>query len=378
MSRSIASRRAARGFTLIELLVVIAIIAVLIALLLPAVQLAREAARRGQCINNMKQLGIALHNYESTNGSLPPGGLLTYNYSTSAWDLNSGFSAQGRMLGLLEQQAMYNAMNVWFQITKDPYGAAVNSTVLRSRVTPFLCPSDMPPNYVGTDQLAIIVAPGNNYFASLGSSMEYMNHDGTLGLTTVTTAAPPNGVFQSGGRAIGLRDIADGTSNTVAFGEWKVGSGNLQQISGQDIIFAGAEGISNPVGRNNPNLIMPDGWNLVLPWLVQCAVKGSMVGSRVQAQKTVRLGEEWSVSLSAHSMGNTILPPNARYLNCSTGGQGALNSPGVWGLSSRHPGGANVLTCDGSVKFLKDRINLNTLWALGSRNQGEVVSADSY
>src|SRR5215468_3401179 len=99
-----------RGFTLIELLVVIAIIAVLIALLLPAVQAAREAARRAQCVNNLKQIGIALHNYHTANDCFPPGGLVGFRYDTGANDLNGTYGAPARMLGFLEQQPLFNAI----------------------------------------------------------------------------------------------------------------------------------------------------------------------------------------------------------------------------------------------------------------------------
>jgi prepilin-type N-terminal cleavage/methylation domain-containing protein len=217
-------RRWRRGFTLIELLVVIAIIAVLIALLLPAVQAAREAARRAQCVNNMKQIGPALHNYHSVNDCFPPGGLIINNPSTGAALTNGSGSAHARLLGGLEQQAMYNAINWSLPLDGEPFGTTCNATVSLTRLSVFLCPSDTPPSYVGTGSspLGISTAPGNSYFACLGSCLEFSGQN---------TGGPPNGLFQYvgtlGNGRIGIRDVMDGTSNTIAFGEWKLGSGNL-------------------------------------------------------------------------------------------------------------------------------------------------------
>ena len=176
------------GFTLIELLVVIAIIAVLIALLLPAVQAAREAARRVQCVNNLKQIGLGLHNYVSANDCLPPGAFLTWSPVAQTQIINGDFSAHVRLLPYLEQQSLYNAANFSVSAINDVTGALINGTVTTTRLTAFLCPSDGPPTWLGTDDapMTTSVAPGNNYFASTGSSLEF-----DFG----QTGGPPNGVF---------------------------------------------------------------------------------------------------------------------------------------------------------------------------------------
>jgi prepilin-type processing-associated H-X9-DG protein len=109
-------------------------------------------------------------------------------------------------------------------------------------------------------------------------------------------------------------------------------------------------------------------------WLAQCTA--SIATKR--SNKTPALGENWSFILPGYTLGNVLLPPNPLYPNCTMNGAASLNAPGMYTLSSLHPGGANILMCDGSVKFLKNSTNMATVWALGSRAQGEVVSADSY
>ncbi len=363
--RSPGRARRRRGFTLIELLVVIAIIAVLIALLLPAVQAAREAARRAQCVNNLKQIGLALHNYHQTTDCFPPGGLnnVVGNNSTE----NAEFAPHARLLGSMEGQALYNAANFSVGVINDTYGEYANSTVSLTRLQVFLCPSNPLPSYLMTEwgaPLNLFPATGNCYFASVGAGLEY---------DSAQTAAPPNGVFQDGGAPLGLRDIMDGSSNTVAFGEWKLGTGVKTIITfPQDIIYPG----SMPAGitRNTPTMYMPAGQTALMTWLAQCV----KVATTSRQGKTPDMGSAWAFTLPGVTLGNLILPPNPQYINCTSNAASSLMSPGVWGLSSYHPGGANVLSCDGSVKFLKNSTNMNTIWALGSRAQGEIISADSY
>jgi prepilin-type N-terminal cleavage/methylation domain-containing protein/prepilin-type processing-associated H-X9-DG protein len=375
-----------RGFTLIELLVVIAIIAVLIALLLPAVQAAREAARRAQCVNNMKQLGLGLHNYHSINDCFPPGGLVGYNYPSSAYNLNGSYSAFARMLGSLEQQALYNAANWSLECDQDAYGTYANSTVTLMRLATFLCPSNPPPNYLGTGTAPLNTTncPGNNYYCSTGSSLEWGGYGGPLSGPAITSGGPPNGPFNSGGAPLGIRDFVDGSSNTIACGEWRTGSGQRANASPAlvtiptDVVMVGS--LPAGVSRNTATVSMP---NTVLAnglqkWLQMCTTTAGNSANR--GNKTTTLGENWSLGLPTVTIGNMLVPPNPKTVNCnnSTGSSNAVNQPGVFGLSSRHPGGANVLTCDGSVKFLKDSIASTTIWALGSRAGGEVIDASSY
>src|SRR3954467_3764950 len=181
-----------RAFTLIELLVGIAIIAVLIALLLPAVQAAREAARRAQCVNNIKQIGLALHNYHSSHECFPSGGLSVYDATAKALAGNAqDFSAHVRLLGAMENQVLFNAANFAYGcFNTDAYGCTANSTVSVARLATFLCPSDPAPGWNLLRVSGLLSnnrAPGNSYFASYGSGLEY---DGSV------TAGPPNGVFQ--------------------------------------------------------------------------------------------------------------------------------------------------------------------------------------
>ena len=166
-----------QGFTLIELLVVIAIIAVLIALLLPAVQAAREAARRSSCVNNMKQIGLALNNYESVNTSYPPGGLAVITATTKASVNNASFSTHARLLQFAEQGAIFNAMNFSYGCfnSVDTYGNAANSTASAATLAMFLCPSCTPPTWnINRDTGQSFRSPGNSYFASMGSTLEFL------------------------------------------------------------------------------------------------------------------------------------------------------------------------------------------------------------
>jgi prepilin-type N-terminal cleavage/methylation domain-containing protein/prepilin-type processing-associated H-X9-DG protein len=362
-------KRFRRGFTLIELLVVIAIIAVLIALLLPAVQAAREAARRAQCVNNMKQIGLALHNYHSSNDCFPPADIQTPNLSTGKLANNVGFSVHARMLGAMEQMAIYNSANFSASCVNEAIGFMINSTATLSKLSVFLCPSAPQPSYAMASWPAPMPsynATGNSYFASFGSGLEFI---------ATQAGGPPNGVFQVNGSALGIRDIQDGTSNTIAFGEWKIGTGNVSQISLQDVILSGQfpSGVARATGGSeempNPLLV-----NSFQTWLATCA--GMWKTTRVG--HTVELGMSWAYGVPGITMGNVLLAPNPKYPNCSTSGANAFNSPGVYGMSSFHSGGANVLMCDGSVKFLKSSTNMMTIWALGSRAQGEVLSADAY
>jgi prepilin-type N-terminal cleavage/methylation domain-containing protein/prepilin-type processing-associated H-X9-DG protein len=370
-----------RGFTLIELLVVIAIIAVLIALLLPAVQAAREAARRVQCVNNMKQIGLSLHNYHETNNSFPPGGLPMVHFGATTWQDNGSFSASARMLNFLEQQTLYNAANFSLEVDQASYPVWANFTVLSTRLSVFLCPSDQAPGWLGagTAPLTSITAPGNNYFASTGSSMEWRNTSSTQypGAGN-TSSGPPNGVFMVGGPAIGIQSITDGTSNTIAYGEWRVGSGIYTTITrATDIIMVGT--LPSGVTVNTPTVNMPLGSAGLIPWLQTCAANVANTADRGN-HKTISQGWTWVIGLPAWTLGNVLVPPNSNYPGCnqSTGSGNGLNQDGSYPMTSWHPGGANIVMCDGSVRFLKNSTSLQTVWALGSRNQGEVLSSDSY
>jgi prepilin-type N-terminal cleavage/methylation domain-containing protein/prepilin-type processing-associated H-X9-DG protein len=371
-----------RGFTLIELLVVIAVIAVLIALLLPAVQAAREAARRVQCVNNMKQIGLGLHNYHQTNNSFPPGGLPMMDFgSPGNWQDNASWSASARMLNFLEQQALFNAANFSHEVDQYAYPVWVNLTVVGTRLAVFLCPSDQAPGWVGagTAPLNTMMAPGNNYFASTGSSMEWRNTSSAQypGVGN-TSSGPPNGVFMVGGAAIGIQSITDGTSNTIAYGEWRVGSGTYTKITpATDIIMVG--GLPTGVTKNTATVNMPLGSAGLIPWLQTCAANVANTADRGN-HKTISQGWCWSIALPGWTLGNVLVPPNSNYPGCneSTGSQNGLNYDGSYPMTSWHPGGANVLLCDGSVRFLKNSTNIQTVWSLGSRNQGEIVSSDSY
>ena len=371
MARRIDGGRGLRaGFTLIELLVVIAIIAVLIALLLSAVQAAREAARRAQCSNNLKQIGLALHNYLGVNDCVPPAAF-DATKSTGANLFNGDFSAQARLLPYLEQQSLFNAANFSLNVINDPPGTRVNQTVATTRLSGFLCPSDSWPGWVMTPITAYTAtASGNSYFASVGSSLEY---------SAGQAGGSPNGVFAyyptGQGRPVTLSSIVDGLSNTIAFGEWVIGDGNPGQVSlPSDVVFVG----SYPPGvtRNTQGMVMPAGAPAFQQWLPQCSA-GVQVD---RVNHTSDLGMGWAFGLPSYTIGNVLQAPNPKTPNCSvaTVSSNTVANPGMWTLSSRHPGGANVLLADGSVRFLKDGTNVQTVWSLGSRAQGEVVSADAY
>jgi prepilin-type processing-associated H-X9-DG protein len=228
---------------------------------------------------------------------------------------------------------------------------------------------------MGTAPLNTSTATGNSYFASTGSTLEFAGQQ---------NGGPPNGMFQYAGTLgngrIGTRDVRDGLTNTIAFGEWRIGSGNYNKVTiPTDIVMIN----SLPAGtaRNNGTLNMPNPTLVAnfTKWLQQCTAGVAATANRGN-HKTVGVGSNWAIGLNADSMGNVLLPPNPKYPNCnnSTGSSNSVDVPGMYGMSSYHPGGANILMGDGSVKFLKDSTANQVVWSLGSKDQGEVIDASSY
>jgi prepilin-type N-terminal cleavage/methylation domain-containing protein/prepilin-type processing-associated H-X9-DG protein len=366
--------RRRRGFTLIELLVVIAIIAVLIALLLPAVQAAREAARRAQCVNNLKQIGLALHNYHSTNNVFPLGVSRYGPLTAYEWDCWSGHAL---MLGALEQTALYNAAN--FSLGNNmpnSVGFYANSTVTNTRISVFLCPSD------GNAGSLSVIRPADGRMDTL--DMNYVASAGTTTMSPNNTA--PTNAWATGGSTgmfwwyipYGVQNCIDGTSNTVAFSEALVTNGGSQSTPatisnnypGNSITgIGGAGGAAQQQDANqNPTAIL-NGLNACT---TAFAARTGINNLR---------GIFWEVGSLGMTMFNTIVPPNStqyRWGACRNTGGGYPNDATFANTSSNHSGGVNCLMTDGSVKFVKNTISQYTWWSLGTRANGEVIDASAY
>ncbi len=161
--------------------------------------------------------------------------------------------------------------------------------------------------------LTNFVAPVNSYFTSVGSSLEF-------DADPAYASAPPNGVFQDAGAAIALANITDGSSNTVAFGEWKLGTGLTSVTIPQDIIFAGT--LPAGITRNTPTMYMPAGWPATVSWLETCA----SIAATARAEKTPLCGTSWTFTLPGITLGNLVEPPNPKYLYCTSNGADCLMS----------------------------------------------------
>ncbi|WP_422924098.1 DUF1559 domain-containing protein [Singulisphaera sp. PoT] len=376
--------RSSRGFTLIELLVVIAIIAVLIALLLPAVQSAREAARRSQCVNNLKQIGLAVHNYVSTNDAIPPNAIAsqTQNYQDQG--------VLCRILPFLEQTSVYNSINfnygvrgVWHgggswnaapmdeEVWSGDWGRS-NATANITYVKAFLCPSDA--NNGGNNRFFINgdrrLISTTDYYWNVGLS-RFLN-GGTVNGPTYTPGALDQNSLNGpcAGSTITLATFTDGTSNTVIMSESVQSSEGIEK-DGLGMIYAGPAW-NKYIGQGSP--AMPADWL-----------------AAQDCQQNGLAHDYWWKGEFALSGGHNIYShtqtPNRR----SCYWTGVNSFPGVSSdqdyagatqtmvaASSLHPGGVNVLFMDGSVRFVKNSVNFLPWYAIATPKGGEVVSSDAF
>jgi prepilin-type N-terminal cleavage/methylation domain-containing protein/prepilin-type processing-associated H-X9-DG protein len=366
--------RSRSGFTLIELLVVISIIAVLIALLLPAVQAAREAARRAQCINNLKQIGLALHNYHSSTNTFPMGSSLGYVPSYGGVGGWSDWSVHSMLLPYLEQTPLYNAANFNFDVgLDDATSGAINSTVYLTRIGGFLCPSDGPAGSVNI----------NSYRGSIGTTV--VQGDPSRQVSGLFSISSQANVYGGGNPTIGLAACTDGTSNTIAFGEAMVGiagRGNGFRGNGMALTSKSTTNFSKDWDGQDVEQKPASSLNAAL---AQCNTFWQTLpaGSSWSSGMKERGGWFWAVGDRTLTLFNTVIPPNSTtypWSHCLMEGcPGCVpNESQFDNASSYHSGGSNFLFADGGVKFIKSTINMQVYWSLGTRAYGEIISADSY
>jgi prepilin-type N-terminal cleavage/methylation domain-containing protein/prepilin-type processing-associated H-X9-DG protein len=361
-----------RGFTLIELLVVIAIIAVLIALLLPAVQAAREAARRAQCTNNLKQIGLALANYESANGVFPPGAIMDASNPLCQAGF-TGFTQTffALSLGYMEAMPIYNSINFMIPAGGHTFlgtidAGAVNRTGLITRINSFVCPSD-------SDQTPYPITTSTNGYAQ----SSYAGSAGTFDTWHWWCGCPPccrsiecpgtateiytDGIFSYNiSRAVS--DVTDGVSNTIFVGE-----------------FARF--------RNDPDMIF-NTWSRAT-WFASNYPGGQTSRPEGLASVIPRINAPFQPNDTALFPGTTSPTGNVDGWLFNTG-TADYRQLGQFGFRSQHPGGANFLFGDGSVHFLKETIDMGSpvysppqvsigvYRKLSTRSKSEVITSDSY
>ena len=313
--------RTRRAFTLIELLVVIAIIAILIALLVPAVQKVREAAARMQCQNNLKQIGLAMHNYESANKAFPPG--------RNQWP--KVVSGLARLLANVEQTSLQQLVNFDGTMT-DPQNVLASQT----RINLFLCPSD-PAN----GKVPGMVDWGTNYVGCNGTGALF---DAAGNPNAYMTIATGNGMLAQ--LPTKVAHVTDGLSNTAAFSESIIGNGALP-ASGSPPADPRLV-VLEVSGGNDPTPSDCDGMN------------GAWAANR---------GGQWINGHFGHTLYNHFYPPNAAKWDCGNGS----HNKGLTAARSHHSGGVNLLLGDGSVRFVSNSVTLTTWRALGTRAGNEVL-----
>ena len=360
--------RMRRGFTLIELLVVIAIIAVLIALLLPAIQAAREAARRAQCVNNLKQLGLALQNYCSSNVLLPPSCIDSVGYNARP---NQNYGVHLRLLPFMELSSAYNAWNHtfgarWSNNSPIQYEMP-NGTVIVSVVTSFLCPSDTNPGG----------SPPLNYFQQTGNRQASgnCNYPVNVGLNRHINNAPPgnpgggnwtmNGPSYvisdwdsagTGNRYLSLASITDGTSQTAFFSEWVKGPATgLPGKNGLGMVYTGPNSAAfqtDMLFALACSQIVPTGNNQNWGW------KG-----------------EWWAFGGTMIYSHTNLPNRMAFEYSDLGQEGRAMTTLV-NPSSNHPGGVNCAFLDGSCRFIRTGVNWKPWEAIATPDWNDAFAAD--
>lgn len=326
-------RRAGRGFTLIELLVVVSIIGLLAALLLPAVQGAREASRRLLCQGNLRQIGLALANYESAHQSFPfgTGGQAPPGYEPR-------WSAHSQLLVHLEQAPLFHSLNfVGVPWLHDPVYGSRNQTALTTQVATFICPSDT--DAIDNDQDVHLAH--NSYRACAGTLPINLSGDQPV-------AGGPgrnDGMFWFQSR-VRMSDLSDGTGQTAAMSERCLGSPDQADPLADYYLEGGAIDDCRRAGGSASRFTQPNEWS----------------------------GQRWGDGNALYTRYNHILTPQSP--SCLLGGSNDYDSPVVISASSRHPGGVNLLAADGSVRFVKATINAAAWKALGTVAGGEVISQD--
>jgi len=360
------SIRSQKAFTLIELLVVIAIIAILIALLLPAVQQAREAARRTQCKNNLKQLGLAIHNYHDVHGTAPIGCTIQDGAPGGINNTYRRFSAHLGLLPYVEQANVYQAQTAFVALPANAGGGVPwnNAAPCVTAKLPYLlCPSDSESTVDG-------IKAKTNYMFCQGDNAwdqnpSWAGNNGN-GIRGFFKSIQGNG---SGGKPRNFRDVTDGLSNTIAMGERITGKPGGNSIKSGASTTAVANG-----GRNNPALCLAS------------VGQGGVYTTLGNGNGAILSGQRAFDGATPFTAVNTIIGPNGP--SCKNGDDNNHDRDGVFSMTSQHTGGAQVLLCDGAVRFISDNIHTGNLaslgatsgaspygvWgALGSVNGGEVI-----